>query len=76
MPSVLIIDKLILSSERILPKDYGRKGSAAKRKSVVLGIKGLGGKTNYLAVNRQSKNNSDSNSDSAETTCNKFGTYI
>jgi hypothetical protein len=32
MPSIFIRDKPILSSERLLHKDYGRKSSVAKKK--------------------------------------------
>jgi hypothetical protein len=38
-------DKPILSSERVLPKDYNRKGSVEK-KSLAVGLKGLGAQTN------------------------------
>jgi hypothetical protein len=44
-PNIFIREKPILSSERMLYKDYDRKGSVAK-KSVVVGLKGLGAKTN------------------------------
>jgi phosphoribosylaminoimidazole (AIR) synthetase len=43
----------------MLHKDYDRKGSVEK-KMLVVSLKGLGGKTNWLAVNRQSLNNSGS----------------
>jgi hypothetical protein len=43
--NVYIRDKHILCSERILYKDYDRKGSVEK-KSVVVSLKGLGAKTN------------------------------
>jgi hypothetical protein len=46
-------DRLILSSERMLHKDYKRKCSV-EEKSLVLSLKGLGAKKNWLAVNRQS----------------------
>jgi hypothetical protein len=42
---MLIRDKHIFSSERMLHKDYERKGSVAKKKMVV-NLKGLGAKTN------------------------------
>jgi hypothetical protein len=42
-----------LASERMLHKDYYRK-SSVENKSVVLGLKELDAKTNWLAVNRQS----------------------
>jgi hypothetical protein len=35
-------------------KDYDRKGSAAKKKTLVVGLKGLGAKMKCWAVNRQS----------------------
>jgi hypothetical protein len=38
-------------SKRVLHKDYKRKGSLAKKKSVVVNLKGLGAETNLLAVN-------------------------
>jgi hypothetical protein len=38
----------------MLHKDYDRKGPVAKKeKSLVVSLKGLVAKTNYLAVNRQ-----------------------
>jgi hypothetical protein len=43
--SLFIGDKPILSSERMLHKDYGRKGSVAK-KNLFVGLEGLGAKTN------------------------------
>jgi hypothetical protein len=49
---------LVLSSEMLL-KDYDRKGSFEK-KSFVVNFKGLGVKTNSLAVNHQSQSDSDS----------------
>jgi hypothetical protein len=39
----------------MLHKDYDRKGSVAKKKSLVMSLKGLGAKMKSLAVNRQSK---------------------
>jgi hypothetical protein len=42
-------------------KGYARK-SSLERKSLDVILKGLGAKTNLLAVNRQSKSNSDSDS--------------
>jgi hypothetical protein len=45
-PSIFIRGKPILSSERVLHKDYDRKGSVAKKKSVIVILKGLGAKTN------------------------------
>jgi hypothetical protein len=44
-PSMFIRDKLVFSSERVLHKDYDRKGSVEK-KSLVVSLKGLGAKTN------------------------------
>jgi hypothetical protein len=44
-PSVFIRGKLIFSSERVLHKDYYRKGSV-RRKSLVMGLTGLDDKTN------------------------------
>jgi hypothetical protein len=38
----------------MLHKDYDRKGSVEKIKSLVVNLKGLGAKTNLLVVNRQS----------------------
>jgi hypothetical protein len=45
-PSIFIRDKPIFKSERILHKDYDRKGSVAEIKSLVVSLKGLGAKTN------------------------------
>jgi hypothetical protein len=42
----------------MLHKDYYRKGSVEK-KSLVVNLKGLDAKTNWLAVNWKSKNNFD-----------------
>jgi hypothetical protein len=53
-PSIFIRDKLIFFSERVLHKDYDRNGSVEEKKSLVVSLKGLGAKTNLLAVNRQS----------------------
>jgi hypothetical protein len=44
-PSLFIRDKPILSSERMLHKDYYRKGSVEKKSLVVL-LKGLGAEMN------------------------------
>jgi hypothetical protein len=44
-PSIFIGDKLIFSSERMLHKDYYGKSSVGK-KSLVVGLTGLGAKTN------------------------------
>jgi hypothetical protein len=38
----------------MLHKDYDRKGSVEKEKSLVVSFKGLGANTNILAVNWQS----------------------
>jgi hypothetical protein len=43
--SIFMKDNLIFSSERMLHKDYYRKGSLEK-KSLVVGLKELGAKTN------------------------------
>jgi hypothetical protein len=43
---LFIRDKSILSSERMLHKDYGRKGSIVKIKSLIVILKELGAKTN------------------------------
>jgi hypothetical protein len=56
-PWPVISDKPILSSERMLHKDNGRKGSVEKKSLVVI-LKGLRAKTNRSAVNRQSWSNS------------------
>jgi hypothetical protein len=42
----------MFSSESMLHKDYGRRGSFEK-KPLVVNLKGLGAKTNWLPVNRQ-----------------------
>jgi hypothetical protein len=44
-PSLFIRDQPILSSERLLPKNYGRRGSVAKKSLIVI-LEGLGAKTN------------------------------
>jgi hypothetical protein len=51
-PSIFIRDNPIFSSERIFHKDYDCKGLDKKILFVIL--KGIGAKTNLLAVNRQS----------------------
>jgi hypothetical protein len=51
--SVFIRDKPIISSERMLDKDYYSKSSVEK-KNLVESLKGLVAKTNRLVVNRQS----------------------
>jgi hypothetical protein len=53
-PSLFIRDNPIFSSEKMLRKDYYRKSWVEKKKSLVVGLKGLHGETNWLAVNRQS----------------------
>jgi hypothetical protein len=60
-PATIVNDRSILSSESMLHKDYDRKCSVEKE--LVMSLKGLVTKTNWLAVNRQSKSNSDSDSD-------------
>jgi hypothetical protein len=45
----------------MLHKEYYRKGSV--KKSLVVGLKGLDAKSNWLAVNRQSYSKSDSDFD-------------
>jgi hypothetical protein len=50
--SLFIRDKPILSSERMSYKDYDRKGSVEKE-NVVVSLKGLVAKTNWLAVEPQ-----------------------
>jgi hypothetical protein len=52
-PAAIVNDRPVLSWERMLHKDNDRKGSVAK-KSLVVTVKGLGAKTNWLAINRQS----------------------
>jgi hypothetical protein len=44
-PSIFIRDKTI-SSERMLHKDYYSRSSVGKKKSLVVGLKGLDAKTN------------------------------
>jgi hypothetical protein len=55
-------DNPIFSSERMLHQDYDCKGSVGGKKIWSWVSKGLGGKKNWLAVNRQSSSNSDSDS--------------
>jgi hypothetical protein len=45
MPSILMRDKPIFSSERMLHKDYYRR-SLAEKKILIVGLKGLDAKTN------------------------------
>jgi hypothetical protein len=51
-------DKPIFSSGRILHKNYYRKSSVEKN-DVVVSLKGLDAKINWLAVNRQPQGNAD-----------------
>jgi hypothetical protein len=44
-PGIFMRDKPILSSERMLHKDYDRKGSVAKKIKLVVSLKRLGAKT-------------------------------
>jgi hypothetical protein len=46
MPSIFIRDTPIFSSERMLHKDYDRKGSVAKEKTLAMSLKSPGAKTN------------------------------
>jgi hypothetical protein len=46
-PSIPLRDKPTFSSERMLHKDYDRKGSVEKNSQVV-SLKGLGVKTNLI----------------------------
>jgi hypothetical protein len=50
-PRAFLNDRLILSSERMLDKDYNLKCSVEKKIQVV-SLKGLVANTNWLAVNR------------------------
>jgi hypothetical protein len=52
-PNTFIRDKPIFLSERLLLKDYYRKGSDGGKKFLVVGVKVLDAKTNRLAINRQ-----------------------
>jgi hypothetical protein len=45
IPSIVVRDKPIFSSERMLHKDYYRRGSVEK-KNLVVGLKGFDAKTN------------------------------
>jgi hypothetical protein len=45
-PGIFIRDKLIFSSGRMLHKDYYRKGSVEKERSLVVSLRGLGAKMN------------------------------
>jgi hypothetical protein len=53
-PAAIVNDRSILSSERMLYKDYDRRCPIEKKKILTVSLKGLGAKTNRLAVNRQS----------------------
>jgi hypothetical protein len=48
------------SHQRMLHKDYDRKGSVAKQESLVVRLKGLDIKKNWLEANGQPSTNSDS----------------
>jgi hypothetical protein len=62
--SIFTRDKPILSSERMLRKDYNCKGSVAKKNiSLVVNLKGLDAEMKHLAINHQSESNFDSDSD-------------
>jgi hypothetical protein len=45
-PSIFTREKPIFSSERMLHKDYYRRSSVERKKSLVVGLKGLDAKTN------------------------------
>jgi hypothetical protein len=45
-PGIFIRDKPIFSTERMLHKDYYRRSSVEKKKSLVVGLKGPVAKTN------------------------------
>jgi hypothetical protein len=53
-PAATVNDKPILSSERMLHKDYEIKCSVGKQNYCVVSVKELVAKTNWLAVNCQS----------------------
>jgi hypothetical protein len=46
-PSIFIRDNPIFSSERMLHKDYDRKGLVEVKKSVVVSLKGFAAKTDW-----------------------------
>jgi hypothetical protein len=52
-PAAIENDRPILSSERMLYKDYDRR-SSIEEKILAVRLKKLGAKVNCLAVNRQS----------------------
>jgi mevalonate pyrophosphate decarboxylase len=56
--SLFVRCKPIISSEKLLHKNYDRKSSVAKNKSLAVSLKGFVTKTNWLVVNRQSQSNS------------------
>jgi hypothetical protein len=45
-PNIFITDQPIFLSERMLHKDYYRKDSVGKKRSLVVRLKGLDAKTN------------------------------
>jgi hypothetical protein len=45
-PAVIVNDKPILSSERMLYKDYDRRCSFERKKILAVSLKGLGAKMN------------------------------
>jgi hypothetical protein len=53
-PAAIVNDRPILSSGRMLFKDYGGRCSIEK-KILAVSLKGLGANTHWLTVNRQSK---------------------
>jgi hypothetical protein len=57
--SIFIRDNPILSSERMLHKDYNWEVFSWKIEILVVSLKGLVAKTNRLAVNRRLQSNSD-----------------
>jgi hypothetical protein len=54
-PASTVNDRPIISSDRMLHKDYNRKSSVVKR-NTGRESQGVGAKTNWLAVNSQSSN--------------------
>lgn len=54
-----LTNKPILSLERLLLKDYGLKCSFVQTEALVVRLKGLCAKTNWLAVKWQAQNISD-----------------
>jgi hypothetical protein len=55
-PSIFIRGKPTFWSERLLQKDYDRKGSVEKKKSLVVNLKGLGAsrKVTLTVITRES----------------------